>query len=85
MASDSYDIRRYLAILFSAGAAITLTGMLAWTIFLLSNSPGFIFWIAVGLLILVGLMQTGFISLLVQRDILISKDKIVLKDKVIDR
>lgn len=80
MATDSYDVRRYLAILFSAGGSMSMTLLLGWCIALLSAHAGFIFWISIGLLILIGLMQTGLISLLVKRSVLLSKDKIELVD-----
>jgi hypothetical protein len=81
MATDSYDIRRYLAIFFSAGGSISMTALLAWTIIILQAKAAFIFWIAIGLLILIGLHQTGFISLLVKRSIIISKDEIQMIDR----
>ena len=81
MATDSYDIRRYLAILFSAGGSIIFTIMLAVLILLLSANAGFLFWIAMGLLILIGFHQTGFISLLVKRSIILSKDEIQIVDR----
>lgn len=80
MATDSYDIRRYLAILFSAGGSITLTIMLGVMVWLLSAQAAYLFWISIGLLVLVGLHQTGFISLLVKRSIIVSKDEIQIVD-----
>ena len=82
MATDSYDIRRYLAILFSAGGSIVLTIMLGVMIYLLSANAAYLFWISMGLLILIGLHQTGFISLLVKRSIVISKDEIRVSDSL---
>lgn len=81
MATDSYDIRRYLAILFSAGGSITLTAMLGVLIWLLAAQTAYLFWISIGLLVLVGLHQTGFISLLVKRSIIISKDEVQIVDR----
>ena len=80
MATDSYDIRRYLAILFSAAGCAVLTVMLGWIVFLLAANAAYLFWIAIGLLVLIGLMQTGFVSLLVKRAIVLNKDSIELKD-----
>ena len=82
MITDSYDIRRYLAILFSAGGAISMTLLLAWIIFLLSGVAHALLTIAIGLLILIGLMQTGFVALLVKRSVVIAKDRFELKDSV---
>ena len=79
--TDSFDIRRYFAILFMAGGAIAMTGMLAWIVYLLSAQAVYLFWIAVGLLILIGLMQSGFVALLAKRSIVVSKDKIEIVDK----
>lgn len=81
MATDSYDVRRYLAIIFSAGGSITLTALLTWIIILLQGNAGFLFWIALGLLVLIGLHQTGFISLLVKRSIIVSKNEVQIVDR----
>lgn len=58
-----------------------MTTLLAWIIFLLNGHAAFLFWIAVGLLILIGLMQTGFVALLAKRSLVITKDKIEITDK----
>ena len=58
-----------------------MTGMLAWIVYLLSAQAVYLFWIAVGLLILIGLMQSGFVALLAKRSIVVSKDKIEIVDK----
>ena len=70
--TDSYDVRRYLAIFFMAGGSMSFTLLLGWCIFLLSAHAGFIFWIAIGCLIVILLMQTGFVALLAKRSITIN-------------
>ena len=77
---DSYDIRRYLAIVFMTLGSVVLSIMLACIIYLLSNFAGYLFTIAIGLLILIGLIQTGFVALLAKREIEISKEKVIIKD-----
>lgn len=78
--TDSYDIRRYLAILLSAGGSIAMTLILVWVIPALS--AGHLFWIACGLLILIGIQQTGILALLVKREIKVTKDGVVINDSV---
>lgn len=79
-ATDSYDVRRYLAIFAMAGGAISFTGLLAWLIFLLQAHPGFLFWIALGCLAMIALMQTGFVALLAKRSIIITKEGLTVND-----
>ena len=78
---DSYDVRRYLAIAFAAGGSIACTTLLGWVIFLLSTNAAYLFWIAIGLLLLIAVQQSGFLSLLIKRSILVSKDKVEIIDR----
>tara|TARA_B100001146_G_C16120882_1_gene407968 strand:+ start:551 stop:721 length:171 start_codon:yes stop_codon:yes gene_type:complete len=55
--------------------------MLACIIYLLSNYAAYLFSIAVGLLILMGLIQTGFVALIAKREVEISKDRIKINDR----
>lgn len=59
---------------------MAFTVLLGWLIFLLSAHATYLFWIAMGSMILIGLMQTGFVGLLVKRTIVVAKDKIEIKD-----
>ncbi len=78
---DSYDIRRYLAIVFMTLGSVVMSIMLACIIYLLSNYAAYLFSIAVGLLILMGLIQTGFVALIAKREVEISKDRIKINDR----
>lgn len=80
--TDSYDVRRYLAIMFMAGGAMAMTVLVGAIIYLLSANAVYLFWIAVGLLVLIGLMQTGFVALLAKRSVVITKEGIDLRDHV---
>ena len=63
---------------------MAFTFLLAWIVYLLATSAAFLFWIAVGLMVLIGLMQTGFVGLLVKREISLSKEEIKIIDKVLN-
>ncbi len=82
-ATDSYDVRRYLAILFIAGGSIAMTGMVFVIIPMIAGNAGLLFWIAIAAMILIGLQQTGFIALIAKRSISISRDKITVNDEEI--
>lgn len=77
-ATDSYDIRRYLAIFFMAGGSMAMTLMLGYIITQLT--PLSLFWVAMGCLLLIGLMQTGFVALIAKREVEITKDKVIVRD-----
>lgn len=79
-ATDSYDVRRYLAIFFMAGGSMVMTLLVAIIIFFLQTYAVYLFWIAIALIILIGLQQTGFIGLIVKRSISISKENISIND-----
>lgn len=80
-ATDSYDIRRYMAIMFTAGGSIACTVLLYLVITMLSANAVALTWIAIGLLALIAVQQTGFIGLLIKREILLTKEKLAINDK----
>lgn len=81
--TDSYDVRRYLAIFFIAGGSMAMTAMVFYIIPMLAGNAGLLFWIAIAAMILIGLQQTGFIALIAKRSITISRDKISVNDEEI--
>lgn len=81
--TDSFDLRRYLAILFMAGGSIAFTLILVVLISGLWGYAAFLFWIAIGSMIIILVTQTGFIALIAKREVMIDKSgKVTVRDIV---
>lgn len=64
-----------------AGGSMSMTGITIWLIWLLQGNPFYLFSIAMGALILIGLQQTGFVAILAKRSITLNKENIIIQDK----
>lgn len=76
----SADGRRAWALLALVGGSAVMTLVVVWSIWLIRDQAGFVFWLALAAHLHILLALTGLSALLVKRSIYVSRDRIEIND-----